>query len=588
MFNIKNHLRLPIIGKREPEEQPDPIDHDLHVQRLRELLYGLDLMLDDDAQGVKSAFSDDTVESAVGRSGSAFYNAILGLEPKAIEEATEALYHAEQVTEERKKHFEHHDRPIGSYPAGMELQLCLSDIYLMQSALGFVSDSIVDSMKAAYRIRKTFLSFSKMMEHVRDVQHKKETGEIKSLSPNATFIDEFIESGVITGYGVLTFLVSMFPPSLSRILSLFSFHGVRKESLELLWRASKYPNIQGAIALLCLYAFNAMIQSLGSIPPSNYDQELEHCLQAVKDIRKRYSKGALWAVMEAKIYFLTGESQMALEMEELSIDSSMEQIIAMKGFDTAMLYVGMRKFKQAADAIIELEDLNSWSHAFYRYFAGCCLLQHGKEILGSGGSEEEAKASIDHGIEYLKNAPTLVQKKKKRRTLPVEAYLIRKVQKWEDRAEKLNISIADAMDVPPYAELIYIFVICSLKDPKEAEALRADLETCKCSEEDEAGLKEFLLGVIDRHLKEYDSCRVRMEHVLQLDQGYLSRDNRELWILPFAYYELAALYWDMHGMAAEKEVNHYLKKAQEFNDYDLQNRLSMLAQAATQTLQSEK
>ncbi|EPY52535.1 eukaryotic protein [Schizosaccharomyces cryophilus OY26] len=587
MFNFGKHLRIPSLYRNAPSEQTVQFDENEHVSRLRTLLHGFDLMLNDDVSGTENTFKDDSVESSIGKAGNAFYQAILGLEPKAIEEALTNITAAEQQAEGRRKFMEYGNFKVGNYPSGYEYLICICDLSLMQSILGFVVGSFVDNVKSAYRLRKTFISFTKMMEHVREIQQKKKNGEIQSSDPNAQFIDEFIESSVITGYGVLTFLISLLSPSIMRILSFFSFHGARKEAVQLLWTATDYSNIQGAVALLCLYAFNAMVQSSASILPLNYSDELFRCQQAIDSIRQRYSKGAIWAVMQGKLYFLRGNTEKALEMEEMHIDNSMEQIIAMKGFDAAMLFVGIRRFKDATQAILNLEDLNSWSHAFYRFFAGCCMLQHSKELKKSNGNKEEMESYSAKAVEYLKQAPTLVQKKKKR-ILPVEMYLIRKVQKWENRAARLKVSLADAMDIPPYMELIYIFVTWCLNDPQLLRILRSELEQCYCTEEDEAGLREFLLAVIERHLKEYESSRTRLNRVMNMDREYLSQANRDFWILPSAHYEMAALEWDMHALKAEREINQLLKKAQEYHNYDLEGRLSMLSQAAFQTIQSEK
>ncbi|WBW73681.1 protein with a role in clearing aggregate protein [Schizosaccharomyces osmophilus] len=587
MFNISKHLRLPSLYRSDPAKQDAHFDENEYVSGLRKLMHGFDLMLNDDVSGTKETFNSDTVESCIGKAGNAFYHAILGLEPTAIEEAWNCLNTAEQRAEARRKFMEIHDLRVGSYPGGYEYQLCVCDLSLMQSILGFVAGSLFDNVKSAYHLRKTFLSFTKMMEHVREVQQKKETGEIQVTNSNAQFIDEFIESGISTGYGVLTFLISLLSPSVMRVLSFFSMHGERKDAVQLLWKATTYSNMQGAIALLCLYAFNALVQSSASIVPLDYADELRRCQDGIDNVRQRYSNGAIWAVMQGKLHYLRGDPEKALELEKTRVDTSMEQIIAMKGFDTAMLFVGIRKFKEAAQAILDLEDLNSWSHSFYRFFAGCCMLQHSRELKNNGGNIEESENYLAKAIEYLKQSPTLVQKKK-RRVLPVEMYLVRKVQKWEDRAAKLKVNLADAMDIPPYIELIYIFVTWCLNDPEHLLILRSELERCQCTEDDGVALQEFLLAVVERHLKNYESSRARLIRVMNMNKDYLSQANRDFWILPSAHYEMAALEWDMHALEAEREVKQQLKKAQEYHNYDLEGRLSMLTQAALQTVQSEK
>ncbi|EEB05220.1 eukaryotic protein [Schizosaccharomyces japonicus yFS275] len=594
MFNITKSLSFGSITKSLSFSSPtEPYTQTpkQHVDTLRRLFKGFDMMMNDEFEAIRNMFHDDSPTSLLVEAGSQFFQAMLGMEPGLVNSAMESLSKADEACEHLCKQVSRHNQQIGSYPAGWDWQVCVCDIALMHAVLGFAAGSLVDSMKAAYRIRKTFLSFEKMMGVVRETQAKKRKSG-KTQTEDEKFVDEFVESGVLSGYAILTFLVSLFPPTLARILSLLSFHGNRKESLEILWTASPYSNIQGAIAGLTLYAFYGMLQGFSSFAPLRFHKELKECTDLLSRIHQRYPQGTLWLAMDAKLQYMVGNIDRSLAMLESPLKAQLTQIVASRQFEGALIHLSLRNFPRATKEMLDLLNYSKWSNAFYYYAAGCATLQLAKDSASSKEPTTMAhvKDLMKKAEQYLLTSTQYIsQKKFMGSNLPVEVYLSRKLRKWKARAVARNASsITEVMQSPPYVELLYIFSVNCFHHQVVSDSIRRDVLNAKCTDTDEIALRDFFLGVIARSKKDYAAAEKQYQKVVSLNKSQMQQEDRDFWVIPFAHYELAAMHWETKGLTAKHEIVSHLKKASDASGYDWQGRMSLMCQLADQTIKSEE
>jgi len=71
-------------------------------------------------------------------------------------------------------------------------------------------------------------------------------------------MDAYIHSSTHLFFGLLQLMLSLIPPTMSRLLSTIGFSGSRSLGLQMLWRAADFPNLNGA--MVCYYLFTNSIQ----------------------------------------------------------------------------------------------------------------------------------------------------------------------------------------------------------------------------------------------------------------------------------------------------------------------------------------
>ena len=119
-----------------------------------------------------------------------------------------------------------------------------------------------------------------------------------------TFTDQTIYCGTLMALGSIMLLISLLPPSLSRLLSIIGFRGSRSQALSMLWKVSGQNGPFGALGTFVLCAYYGNIVQNSDIVPNEYSSRggngatLEKLHTIIIDVRRRYPSSALWAVEE--------------------------------------------------------------------------------------------------------------------------------------------------------------------------------------------------------------------------------------------------------------------------------------------------
>jgi hypothetical protein len=120
-----------------------------------------------------------------------------------------------------------------------------------------------------------------------------------------TIADQTIYSGTLMALGTIMLLISLLPPSLSRLLSIIGFRGSRSQALSMLWKISPQESPFGGLATFVLGAYYGNIVQNSDIISDDFSTKrkdggttLEKLHVAILKVRKRYPDSALWAVEE--------------------------------------------------------------------------------------------------------------------------------------------------------------------------------------------------------------------------------------------------------------------------------------------------
>lgn len=310
-------------------------------------------------------------------------------------------------------------------------------------------------------------------------------------------VDIFVHSGANLCFGLLLLLISMVPPAFSRLLSIVGFKGDRERGVRMLWQSTKFANVYGGLAgqMLLVY-YNGLVANADILPTDadiasfkaasgdeKNDDEIvgypkERCRALLTHMRTLYPDSLLWVLEEARLLSADRKIKEAIALLQGGGSSDgkprvakMRQINALTKFELAIDSMCAMEWETMRDAFLACVELNTWSHALYYYNVGCAELElyrtafHRAKALEAEGNTQEAEVAATEAAKHkkaaeahLRKAPTMAGKKKfMARQMPFDVFVIRKLARWEDRAKRHNIDLADAVGVSPALEMAYLW-----------------------------------------------------------------------------------------------------------------------------------
>ena len=475
-------------------------------------------------------------------------------------------------------------------------------------------------------------------DHAGDVDTNGATGNLQSLSSEATKssnlrsptkggildhdpdsdifsnpIDVFIHSGANLCFGLLLVMISMIPPAFAKLLFIIGFRGDRDRGLRMLWQASKFHNINGAMAGLSLLGYyhavvgfadiipDSTMTPAGEDPVDGYPSE--RCSALLADMRRRHPKSHLWLLEEARMQATNRHLSTAISLLSNTKPSPLKQVEALDMFEKSLNAMYIHNYDLCAASFVACVSLNNWSHALYYYIAGAAQLELYRRHKTT--SPTTAATHAKKATEYIKTTPQHAGKKKfMARQLPFDVFVTRKIKKWEARAHEFKVPFIDAIGVSPLEEMIFFWNgykrmdTSQLKDSLAVLAWSEDQAAnplWACEGADERAIISVLRAAIYRNMHRWDDAQsILKTGVLNVDKAELKGGLKDDWTAPAAHYEMGALNWGQRveiaqrgGEDEEKYVSEseaWIEKAAKWESYELDARIGLKVATAQDTL----
>lgn len=428
-------------------------------------------------------------------------------------------------------------------------------------------------------------------------------------------IDVFVHSGANMCFGLLLVMLSMIPPAFAKLLFIVGFRGDRDRGLRMLWQASKFHNINGAMAGLCLLGYYHAVVGFADVIPDptmspNGEEPLEgypkeRCAMLLTDMRRRHPKSHLWLLEEARMEATNRHLSTAISLLSSSRPSPLKQVEALDMFEKSLNAMYIHDYELCSTSFVKCVSLNNWSHALYYYIAGAAQLElyrHHKTTDPSTAATYAKKAT-----EYFKITPQHAGKKKfMARQLPFDVFVTRKIKKWEARAQEFKVSFIDAIGVSPLEEMIFFWNGYKRMDTSQLEESLAILAWSEdkaanpswtMEGPDERAILAVLRAAIYRNMHRWDEARNLLKNgVLSVDKAEVKGGLKDDWTPPAAHYEMGATSWLQRVELAQgggnwdeqeqyvSESEAWIEKAAKWESYELDARIGLKVATAQDTL----
>ncbi|KKZ65618.1 hypothetical protein EMCG_08525 [[Emmonsia] crescens] len=618
-------------------------------------------IMNDDVDGAEEGLNKgDSSFHKLGKGIVAFVRATLGFEQEIMRLAGERLSEAETSASNDYHKAQHNSNARNAYRSpiytpGTEYILCRSMAQLMAALVGVLNESLTESIKAFYKLRKAYISLDSIMQmeekYLQAESTRKMAPSNASLSRNhslaaptepsgsdklnapgiksdraldsllkksppsrdeipiptsgqtdeqkftddiaafslaeadkassqpleklscptqhldhdpdsdifANPVDVFVHSGANLCFGLLLLLISMVPPAFSKLLYIVGFRGDRTRGLRMIWQASKFNNLNGAIAGLALLAYyNGFIRYCDIIDDSPSENEegtdsySEQRLTALlSEMRTRFPHSHLWLLEESRMQGAKKNLNAALELLSGDTKSPLKQVEALCVFEKSLTALYLHKYELCSESFIECAELNSWSRALYYYIAASSHLAIYRQ--NAQDSPSLAKEHAAKAVELFQRAPSQAGKKKfMARQLPFDVFVARKISKWESRSKEWNVDFIDAIGVDPFEEMIYFWNGHSRMNDEQLEDSLRCLEWSESKHNkhwdrestDELAILALLRASILRSLGRHDeSKKLLQSQILIHDRATFKGHLKDDWTCPTAHYEMAANLW---------------------------------------------
>lgn len=345
-------------------------------------------------------------------------------------------------------------------------------------------------------------------------------------------VDLFIHTGANLCYGLLLLILSMVPPAFSKLLYIIGFKGDRARGIKLLWQATKFDNINGAVAGLVLLGYYNSLLAYCDVVLEQKDGEedttaypKQRCEELIVTMKRRYPESKLWRLEEARAAAGNRDLNTAIQILNTNQNSIMKQVLALNMFERSLCSMDAHEYALCSESFMKCTELNSWSHSLYVFAAAAAETEMYRRLRIS--DPKRAAVYKTKAEELFRRAPGLAGKKKfMARQLPFDIYVSRKVQKWEDRAKEWKLDLVDCIGVSPLEEMIYLWNGYKRMPMKDLEVSLHNLEWSHAthpkkfiSDLEEVGLASLMKATALRNLGKFSEAREL------LDRDLISKDR---------------------------------------------------------------
>lgn len=179
--------------------------------------------------------------------------------------------------------------------------------------------------------------------------------------------DALIHCGVNMCFGALLLCLTLIPPTFAKLLAIVGFRGDRDRGLRMLWQASNFENMIGAMAgLVLLLFYNGIVRFADIIPDLYGDREKDistypanRLHELLNLMRHNFPDSQLWLLESARMRAADKHLDEACTILATSDASGLRQVEGLHAFELALDAMFAHKYTLSAETFIRVSPPSS-------------------------------------------------------------------------------------------------------------------------------------------------------------------------------------------------------------------------------------
>ncbi|KAH0407536.1 hypothetical protein KCU90_g22872, partial [Aureobasidium melanogenum] len=156
-------------------------------QALENAMAAVSYILNDDVETAEAELSKgNSPFHKLGQGLSSFLRAALGFEQDIMREASDRLSQAESAAYDHQRHADKNAYHSKIYPPGSEYALCLSEAQLMSAVVAVLTESLSESIKGFYKMRKAYVALQEIADAEKRYLKGRSSASVASSSTRST------------------------------------------------------------------------------------------------------------------------------------------------------------------------------------------------------------------------------------------------------------------------------------------------------------------------------------------------------------------------------------------------------------------
>ncbi|ORX47260.1 hypothetical protein BCR36DRAFT_355792 [Piromyces finnis] len=416
--------------------------------------------------------------------------------------------------------------------AKLRATIIKAECNLLSAALLLFQENMVSFVKAAFNLKKVWNGYYSCWNEIKD-----------NLEESRKVMDKHTFNGILFGVGSSKLLLSVLPPRVLSIISIFGFVGDREQGMDLLNQCTKERNLYTPMALSTQLFYYSIFNSLA---PASVSHDTEIGKQLIDKGLEMYPNSAIQLYFKGRFARLAHDMEASTEALTLGNEAQNYYIELNRLFQYELVlnYVVKQEWDKSLELLDIIIESKYYSEIFFLYLAGVinCI-----------------KHDIEKTREYFKKSEELY-KKNQGKMIDIEQYsqgIIQRIR--EDNYTDAETAVLEFMylwDSIPCMDKKSLEMALELKKKDDddndndnnnnnigtsKESLKSSSSSINYSSK-KAIEKEYvyrlIIGSIYRELERYDDSIKILESILQSKHLF----PKKSYILPFANLELGILY----------------------------------------------